>query len=692
MACGSATCAPPAGVRRGWRAAGRVLTFNLTAARPYVLGWNAGVWEAARETADYRPDVDGLRTVAVGLVVAAHAFPSVLPGGFVGVDVFFVISGYLISSILLRDLDRGRFSLADFYMRRALRIFPVLLAVMAAVAAAGWVFLYQAEFEALGGHLLSSALFAENMKLSGEIGYFDLRAAGKPTLHLWSLAIEEQFYLVWPLLLAFLVRRRRALAPALAALAALSFALGLAQVHADPEAAYYSTGARAWELILGAVLAVRAAQGADGLGRFRELGAAAGFTLIALSALVLRPCLAFPGWLALGPTLGAALILAAGARAGLNARFLAAAPMAAMGRVSYPLYLWHWPLLSFAHILFGKPAPAMAAVCVALSVALAFLSHRLIEQPLRRLDLSPVVKARTLGGAMAAMALIGAALAEGALPSRLHGFAAPTRTEWDFLKARTPGFRPDGDGVYVLAPERAEKVLFIGDSHLAQYAERLNEAIAAQSERPGAVLALGGGCAPIPGVTTPDPQRAGCAGLETRAWDMARSGGFSTLVVGAAWNWYLRYGDFFISAPGHPMPLSSPEGTEAALDWLAGRFREAKAAGLRVVFVLDEPEAPGFAPADWPLRYRFSATGFAPDRLASAPADEIALHARLRDWALAQGVEVVDPFAAVCAGDLCRVTTATGRPLYKDDNHFNPDWARENAGFIDATVAPRRPR
>src|SRR5437870_5550894 len=202
----------------------------------------------------YRPDIDGLRALAVLSVVAFHAFPTSLPGGFLGVDVFFVISGYLISTIILENLDKGAFSLAEFYGRRVRRIFPALLVVLLASYVFGWLALLADEYAQLGKHIAAGAGFVSNLVLWNEVGYFDRSADTKPLLHLWSLGIEEQFYLAWPLLLWF-SWKRRFVAPVVLALAALSFIATALWSNVDAVATFYSPLTRFWELLGGSMLA-----------------------------------------------------------------------------------------------------------------------------------------------------------------------------------------------------------------------------------------------------------------------------------------------------------------------------------------------------------------------------------------------------------------------------------------------------
>jgi len=194
----------------------------------------------------YRPDIDGLRALGVLLVVIFHAFPRTLPGGFAGVDIFFVVSGYLISTIIFENLEKGSFSFVEFYSRRIRRIFPALIVVLATGSILGWFVLLTDEYKRLGLHIVSGAGFVSNFVLWSEAGYFDGDAYTKPFLHLWSLGIEEQFYIVWPVLLGTVWQRKHHFLGITVSIAALSFVANLYLVHSNPVAAFYSPWSRFW--------------------------------------------------------------------------------------------------------------------------------------------------------------------------------------------------------------------------------------------------------------------------------------------------------------------------------------------------------------------------------------------------------------------------------------------------------------
>jgi peptidoglycan/LPS O-acetylase OafA/YrhL len=359
----------------------------------------------------YRSDVDGLRAVAVMLVVNFHGFPDAMPGGFIGVDIFFVISGFLITSIIARELGADRFSLITFYNRRVRRIFPALIVVLCTVLVLGWLWMLPAPYAALSRDVAASAAFAANIALLLQSGYFDIESAKKPLLHLWSLGIEEQFYLFWPLILMLAARLRWRLLWVAAAIGAASFLLNVALIGSDPVATFYLPFTRAWELLAGAALACgwsRIDQGETASNR----RAVVGLVLIAIALAMLNVHRAFPGWWALLPVAGSALLLSAPA-AWINRAVLSWPPMVWIGLISYPLYLWHWPLLvMFAIIKFESLTLIDRELILLLSALLAWGTYWFIERPFRFGRPAPI-KAASLAGAMAVVAIAGVIVFEG---------------------------------------------------------------------------------------------------------------------------------------------------------------------------------------------------------------------------------------------------------------------------------------
>lgn len=336
----------------------------------------------------YRPDIDGLRAIAVLLVVSFHAYPKSIPGGFIGVDIFFVISGYLITNIIIGSISNNQFSLLDFYSRRIKRIFPALSLVFISCLIFGWFALLNDEYRELGKHVFGGAGFFSNLLLWSESGYFDTSSKAKPLLHLWSLGIEEQFYLLWPILLWLTWSRPKWFWVLLFLLIATSFSTNIATINANPVAAFYSPLSRLWELLLGGLLAVAYDYSSPATRSIKALYfnwlSILGLACIIFPAFYLSKYSSFPGWWALLPTLGAVCIIFGGPTAWINRFVLSHRWLVWFGLISFPLYLWHWPLISFANLIEGDETHSYIRTrLVILSILLAWLSYRFVEKPIR---------------------------------------------------------------------------------------------------------------------------------------------------------------------------------------------------------------------------------------------------------------------------------------------------------------------
>ncbi|MBL8327783.1 MAG: acyltransferase [Rubrivivax sp.] len=540
----------------------------------------------------YRADIDGLRAVAVLSVLAYHAFPGALRGGFIGVDIFFVISGFLITSIILGDLQRQRFSVLEFYRRRVRRIFPALLLVMTTVLVFGWFALLPQEYAHFGKHLAGGAGFVSNLMLWSESGYFDEIAETKLLLHLWSLAIEEQFYLVWPLLLALVFRRNGSLLLMSAAIIAASFGYSIWLIGQDPTAAFFSPLPRAWELIAGAGLAILASRGLVAGPALANALSAAGTACLALALWFITPKVAFPGWWATLPVLGTALVIAAGPAAALNRLFYAARPMVWVGLISYPLYLWHWPLISYAYIEEGaKPATAIRAAAALIAILLAFLTYRYVERPIRR----GWGGTRTFPGlliVMASLGLIGAGLAAlDGIPARVPSAQNAQKSEEpqlpsDSTQACRSRFPELASAKYCYLFGQGEPELaIVGDSHALQYAE----ALAAQIREKPFVLIAHTGCLPFS--TRARHELPACAGvMEATSRFIASKASIRQVVLAGHWG-YLSSGGFATvrgSAWRLPLALSAEreqEFVELARQFLAPQQQP----GREWIALLDVP-------------------------------------------------------------------------------------------------------
>lgn len=444
----------------------------------------------------YRSDIDGLRAVAVLAVLVFHAFPQLLPGGFVGVDVFFVISGYLITRLLIQHSGHGRSYLLTFYLARARRIFPALIVVLVSCLAAGWLLMVTPDFQRLREHTVAGAAFVSNILLSRDLDYFRPSAHATPLLHLWSLAIEEQFYLLWPVALWLILRTRHASKWLMAILLA-SLAFSTHMVIETPARAFFSSPGRWWELMIGAFLAHEEVQGAAIWKRLDERGkavlSAAGLLLIVTATLWLTPDSFFPGLTALWPTLGAALIICGG-----RSRLLEYKASVFIGRISYPLYLWHWPLIAFiSQVSISAISDLEMTGILLLSLVLATATYWFIETPIRRQRLNVLLPVG-ISTSLLAVGLVSAFVEfPDANQTRLDhvkaiyaqgGMPASWRKEECFLTDETPL------GSFESCREEAPAIAIWGDSHAAA----LYPGLLAQGRSAGVRVALfsAAGCPP----------------------------------------------------------------------------------------------------------------------------------------------------------------------------------------------------
>jgi len=498
--------------------------------------------------AKYRPDIDGLRAVSIVFVVVFHAFPNVFPGGFVGVDVFFVISGFLITGLIAKDLQNDCFSLVDFYAKRIRRIFPSLAVMLASCLLLGWFVLLSKEFSALGKHVAAGSLYVSNFVLQNEAGYFDSTSEWKPLLHLWSLAIEEQFYLLWPLLLIINRKKKKNTILVMVLFFFISFSLNIGYIERLPAVVFYSPLTRAWELVAGALLAYLDMSGLT-VGqsmtvsfwrtlavwlnkRFRKISSALGFVLIFTSVFALDVKVLYPYWYAILPVLGASLVIYAGQDSWINLKLLSAKSVVYIGLVSYPLYIWHWPILYFVRVFSnGSPNQGMKLCALVLALLLALITYKFIEIPIRAMNLLKASKALLV--LVLAIGLIG-------LVVRLNaGF--PSRFPELDLKAQNigseswlaKGFNSDPACVNklgavfeqyckILDPGKNIDVLLLGDSTANHFYSGLASILQNQSN-PVNLANLGkGGCMPLLGVDEYDqngPRR--CDLVSQKSYELA---------------------------------------------------------------------------------------------------------------------------------------------------------------------------
>lgn len=649
----------------------------------------------------YRPDIDGLRAVAVIAVMLYHAWPNYMPGGFIGVDIFFVISGYLITSIILSQLEQGTFSILGFYARRVRRIFPALLLVLAATLLFGWIVLLPGEFRQIGRHVMAGSAFVSNLLLWHESGYFDNSATTKPLLHLWSLGIEEQFYALWPLMLWVTYKRRIGVLVLLGTVFLCSMTANVLVTASNPTAAFYSPATRFWELMTGGIGAYLQLHGRGWPGRSAQAASLAGAALLAAGFLAIRPQDAFPGWWALVPVAGTFLLIMCGPATFVNRHILGMRLAVGIGLISYPLYLWHWPLLSYAYIVIGERPPFLVRVgLIALTFLLAYLSYRLVELPIRQSRLRVRV-VRTLAGGMVAALLAGVLVNSGMLRQRIDASGAEpilnALNDSDFPGPTLAPLRYK-NSLFQMASSRAPGItVFLGDSVVEQYGPFVERAIAGQPNNfRSVVFATAGNCPPILHTfPLPKIRYSSCPATVANGYAYAQRPDVKAVVVGGAWYGYFQdHGDGLLFDDGH-IQLQFPDkrAQEAAYRTLEASLLQLKLHGKQVFLLLQPPMGSSFDPRNMITGSRFASirprARIEPVKLDRFLDDNAAVHERLVQIAHDAGVELIDPAAFLCQQNLCPVLGPDGAPVYTDTMHMRPAYSRSAATYLTPTMSVR---
>jgi peptidoglycan/LPS O-acetylase OafA/YrhL len=655
----------------------------------------------SRETygIDYRPDIDGLRAVAIVPVVLYHAGIAPFEGGYVGVDVFFVVSGYLITAFILGQIDRDRFSLRNFYVRRIRRIFPALFVMMAFCAVIGWQLLTPQDYRLLGESILATALFSSNILFWLTSGYFGVPLEQRPLLHTWSLGVEEQFYLVFPILLVVLCRFFR---PKLIAitfgLCVLSFALNVLTVKDHPNFAFFLAPPRIWELFIGGLLAM----GALGPPRNAKSSEIIGLIcagLIGIAIFGFSNDTMFPGFAALIPTIGAAGIIWAGTgRNGTVSRVLSYPFPVLIGKISYSLYLWHFPLLAFGtYVDVGGPSLVVKFILLVFSVVLSFASWVYIEQPVRR-GYGVFGNVRVVFSAAAvALALFGgfglASHFSDGFPGRIR---EPSRqiaaSERDFNPDRRLCFTTANDitrlplckfGIEAAVPQFA----LWGDSH----AESLRTGIdsAAKKARSAGIFLGGAGCIPELGI---DRGGLGCSVLNDAIVAYLLSApSIHTVILAGRWGLWAEGVPFKhgsgrrrVSLTQSGLPIDNHQALSIGLENAVARLT---AAGKRVWLVGPIPEI-GY---EVPRTLYLYSLGF-PERVDIRPTlkefkeREVFVLRKFSEMIEKYNVRAVWPHQYLCDSDFCRVQK-NRQPLYIDDHHLTRSAASSMAEIFDPIFA-----
>ncbi|MBZ9854070.1 acyltransferase [Mesorhizobium sp. CA13] len=679
---------------------------NLVVRRPVAQASIPGHGQAGLA---YRADIDGLRALAIVPVVLYHTGIPGFGGGFVGVDVFFVISGFLMASLISREITCGDFSLLRFYERRIRRIFPALFAILAASSIAAWFLLMPAELEYFARSLKAAALFTSNIEFEKESGYFDVGAQMKPLMHTWSLAVEEQFYILFPLLLVAINRfARRHTVSILVGLLIVSFVASAWTVFRSPVAAFYLLEFRAWELLVGALLAFGAIP-TPTRPTMRAGLAAGGILLIALAVFGFNDHTLFPGPAALLPCLGAALVIHARDEQGPVSHILRSKPVVFIGLISYSLYLWHWPVIVFSRAMADREFSVLhGSLIVLTSLAIAVFSWRFIERPFRGSNAWVGRRSLFAGAALMVAVAVGFGtdvIRDKGVPSRVPVDVRKVyAATYDESRFSVPPCFADFDAtgptpadiragkLCPLGIEHSNNPAFLvwGDSHAGAMAP----AIDAAATRTGVAGLFAGhaSCPPLPGVQlTRRSHTEQCGDFNGAVRDLIASRHIPLVFLLAYWPKYVHdselpnQGVYF--DPSVPPPLEDKSASVVeTLDRLMGELAQQ---GTKVVLVMDVPEMGHYMPeAVARAMIAGRSTDVAPpwDYVAKRQALSRAILTRL---AAKYGAAVVDPLPAFCSIGHCDAVQ-NGLPIYKDADHITATMARSLASLYVPLLSTAR--
>lgn len=634
----------------------------------------------------YRRDIDGLRAIAVLAVVAFHASPHQLPGGFIGVDIFFVISGFLITSILKKANEEESFSLISFYQRRIKRIFPSLLIVLAGSAIFGYLTLFPNEFAQLGKHISGGVSFISNFVLHSESGYFESSSDLKPLLHLWSLGVEEQYYIFFPVILFLAYWRQVNPLRMIVSLTVLSFALSIyARNNLSFADGFYLPWFRFWEIGVGAVLAY-VQPSLQRKNILQEVYSYIGLLIITLAVLSINPASRFPGYLALLPTTGAALLLLSPSSY-FNRNVLSHPVVVYIGRISYPLYLWHWPALSFLHI-FEETSRGSRLLAIALSFILAILTYEFVEKKVKKIRLAATWKPLST---LSFLVFFSGLLFMGIIKPRMANMddvnTAEIVADWEGVKD-WPKFDKNGITLSSYAGDVPGTVLLWGDSHLEQYAPRVRYLMETSKGGLKTVVATRGGVPPIPGVYDKSHPSATSQWYKT-ILEYALSDSVDAVVLGGFWSRYIgndlpEYLTYFYD-DGKKTGLFDG-GNILARESLKRTLR--KISLKKPVFLLlDIPYLIKLHPKHQRSYNRFTGqSDYGPVYIPDGR--DMELEMALIEIARSSGATVINTSKemGLSKDGLVRTRTDDNKLIFKDTHHLRPFFVIENATFIDKLI------
>jgi len=636
----------------------------------------------------YRADIDGLRAIAVLGVVIYHAFPCALPGGFIGVDIFFVISGYLISGILYKGQWEENFSYGEFYARRIRRLFPALITVLVITMAYGWLILLPDEFQQLGKHVAAGTPFIQNIVFWQESGYFDTAANLKPLLHLWSLAVEEQFYIFFPLLLLLFWKKPKILVPAMLVLLIATFVLNVVMSVQNRASDFFLTPYRAWEFLGGSLLAWWHYDKGheEEVPAYREVLSWVGLTLLVLGMAFIHTGDPYPGWRALLPVTGTLLLMEGGAGglkgAWVNRKILSNSGVVWIGLISYPLYLFHWPALSFVHIVKGaNPKPAYLVDALIIALLLTVLTYYFIERKIRH------NRARwTWLGLVWIFAVVG-------LTGELINYRRLI-PDFNSLMGDSDGRKLEytklnNSVFYKQIGGTGKQTLFVGDSNMEMYFPRIHKLVNNNTENSrGAEFIIAHGTPPINGFQS--KKFDGCGKLIPEMYKILKiDQRIDRVVIAACWVSYFHNQNkndiFYYSYCG-----SNPENSsirDMAVNELKEIIQGITNQKKQVYLILNTPVGENLNPKEILYKRGFLGVEYSPKLVSAESFNQQygKLLNQLSNAARDSGAIVIDPLPYLTSKGFI-ITCDKEGPIRKDGYHLNSRFVLKSIKYLDQTV------
>tara|TARA_A100001015_G_scaffold255912_1_gene297671 strand:- start:1953 stop:3929 length:1977 start_codon:yes stop_codon:yes gene_type:complete len=649
----------------------------------------------------YRPDIDGLRAVAVIFVVFYHLFPDIVFFGFIGVDIFFIISGYLITSLLLSNIKQNKFSFKEFYARRIIRLFPSLLVVLFLTFLVAWFFLLDHELSYFGKQLTAGTIFLLNFQLMGEEGYFNIASKSKPLLHLWSLSIEEQFYLLWPSVILLIYYFRKNSLNILLSLLIVFFSINIYLEIFYTNGSFYNSLARFWELILGAILGLyffrdKKEYHSSSLKIFMDNSAYFGFFLIFIFIISFQTNYTYSGFWMLLPAFGSFLIILSQSNEGLVYRVLSNKFFVNLGLISYPLYLYHWPIIYFTEVIFEQVSALAKFTVFLVSLFFSFITFKFIEMPIRKNKEKILKNSIKLILLMFLFFLIGIITYMNYLPNRSNDawdnisqakLYQHAPRSWDSQnKILTPH--------YSLNNSKTDIVIF-GDSHAEHYFQKINSNSKKYNLNVAYITA--GGCPPFPNIDRIDLiSPSNCDSFYRQSLQFIRENNPSKIIIAAYWDMYLL-GSYDDAEKKGSILYDTNDDEKVPVEINSNQFRKIYSEFEKDIKILSEksevyiiltgPTGNIFDPNYILSEYSRTNPNNNHPKIQSVSKDEMKLFKKplkelFSDLKKMNNINLIDPIDFLCSQENCE-NLINGHPLNLDKDHLSDYTVINHVNYLD---------